>query len=70
MGKALSYFRACIKILDEAKKVVVLIPSNYQDNFNNKYNDISTFLQKAEKANRSIYFESEIPFEKLPPLDL
>ena len=70
MGKALSYYKAALRILDEAKKVVTLIPSNYQDNFNNKYNDINTFLQKADKANRSIYFESEIPFEKLPALDL
>lgn len=70
MGKALSYYKAALRVLDEAKRVVTLIPSNYQDNFNNKYNDISTFLQKADKANRSIYFEPEIPFEKLPPLDL
>lgn len=70
MGKALSYYKAALRVLDEAKRVVTLIPSNYQDNFNNKYNDISTFLQKADKANRSIYFEPEIPFEKLPALDL
>jgi hypothetical protein len=69
MGLAVSYFKACIGILDQAKQVVLLIPSNYQDNYNSKYADIVKFLEKANKDNKSIYFERETPIDKLPILD-
>lgn len=63
MGLAIGYFKACLSILDQAKHVVTLVPSNYQDNFNNKYNDITAVMNKAIKDNKSIYFERETPLD-------
>lgn len=68
MGLALAYLRQALKVLDEAKQVVTMIPSNYQENFNKKYEDISANLKKAESQNKSIYFESEA--KSLPSVDL
>ena len=42
---------------------MLLIPSNYQDNFNNKHADITKFMEKANKENKSIYFERETVLE-------
>ena len=69
MGLAVSYFKACLAILDQAKQVVLQIPSNYQDNYNNKHADITKFMEKANKENKSIYFERETPVEQIPKLD-
>jgi hypothetical protein len=69
MGLAIGYFKSVQAIFDEAKKVVVTIPSNYQDNFNNKYNEITEQLAKAVKDNKSIYFERETPIDQIPKPD-
>jgi hypothetical protein len=69
MGLAIGYFKSVQAIFDEAKKVVVTIPSNYQDNFNNKYNEITEQLAKAVKDNKSIYFERETPVDQIPKPD-
>ena len=69
MGLAVGYFKAVIAQLDEAKKVVGLIPSNYQDNFNAKYSDIAALRDKAVKDNKSIYFERETPVDQIPKPD-
>jgi hypothetical protein len=69
MGLAVGYFKAVLGQLDEAKKEVPLIPSNYQDNFNNKYNDIAAMRDKAIKDNKSIYFERETPVDQIPKPD-
>lgn len=63
MGLTVTYFKATLAIFDQAKTVVGSIPSNYQDNFNNKYAEIEKLRDKAIKDNKSIYFERE------PPLD-
>lgn len=47
MGLAIGYLRESLKILDEAKCVYGLIPPNYQENFNKKYQEITTCLEKA-----------------------
>ena len=47
MGLAIGYLRESLKILDEAKSVYGLIPPNYQENFNKKYQEITTCLEKA-----------------------
>lgn len=70
MGLAVGYLRESLKILDQAKAVVGLIPSNYQENFNKKYEEITKTLNKAVDQNKSIYFEPEIKTERLPVLDL
>ncbi len=69
MGLAIGYFKMCLSVMDTAKAVVTGIPSNYQDNFNNKYNDITTIMNKAIKDNKSIYFERETPLDQIPKPD-
>jgi hypothetical protein len=63
MGKAVSMFKATMAALEKAKPVTLLIPSNYQDNFNNKYTDITKLMTKAISDNKSIYFERETPVD-------
>jgi hypothetical protein len=63
MGLAVSYFKATAAEFDKAKQVVMTIPSNYQDNFNNKYAEVMKLRDKAIKDNQSIYFEREIPVD-------
>jgi len=69
MGLAVGYFKAVIAQLDEAKRVVALVPSNYQDNFNAKYAEIAALRDKALKDNKSIYFERETPVDQIPKPD-
>ena len=68
MGLAISYLRYSLGILDEAKSVVTMIPSNYQENFNKKYEDIQANLNKAVNQNKSIYFEPEA--KSFPSVDI
>jgi hypothetical protein len=70
MGKAVSMFKATMVQMEKAKPVVLLIPSNYQDNFNNKYADITKLMNKAITENKSIYFERETPVDQIPKPDL
>lgn len=70
MGLAIGYFNATLAVFDQAKGVVTTIPSNYQDNFNNKYQDIAKLRDKAVKDNKSIYFERETPAEQIPKPDV
>lgn len=37
MGRVVTLFKATAAIFDQAKQVVLTIPSNYQDNYNSKY---------------------------------
>jgi hypothetical protein len=69
MGRAVSFFKATAEIFEKAKPTVLTIPSNYQDNFNNKYADIVKLRDKAIKDNKSIYFERELPMEQVPVPD-
>ena len=59
MGLAVGYFKKAAQILEKAKPVVQMIPSNYLENFNGKTKDISALLAKAQADNKSIYFEKE-----------
>jgi len=70
MGKAVSYFKRATAELDKAKAVVTQVPSNYQDNFNNKYADVCKMRDKAINENKTIYFDREIPIDQLPKPDL
>ncbi len=69
MGLAISYLKATLAILDEAKNIVLQIPANYQDNYNSKYKTIAELRDKALKDNKSIYFEREVPLDKVPKPD-
>jgi len=40
MGKAAGYLKLTLSIMEKAKKVVMGVPSNYQENFNNKLAEI------------------------------
>ena len=57
MGLAVAYFKKSYSILDKARPVTQMIPSNYLENFNAKMKDIKAVLEKAEKDNKTIYFE-------------
>jgi len=63
MGKVVAHFKVASSIFDKAKQVVLTIPSNYQDNFNNKYAEICKLRDKAINENKTIYFEREMPIE-------
>lgn len=69
MGKAISNLNAALTIFNRAKPVISSIPSNYGENFNHKYNDVTKLKDSANNENKSIYFEKEIPFDQLPKLD-
>ena len=69
MGKAVSLFKVAVSVMDKAKQVVLTIPSNYQDNYNNKYADIIKQRDKAISDNKTIYFEREVPLEQVPKPD-
>ena len=58
MGLAVAYFKKVKALMDNAKSVCQMIPSNYLENFNAKIKDIKNILEKAEKDNKTIYFES------------
>lgn len=77
MGLAVAYFKKSYNILDKARPVCQMIPSNYLENFNAKLKDIKAVLDKAEKDNKTVYFESvpgDVPrpdmqnFVKLEPV--
>jgi hypothetical protein len=63
MGKAVGLFKCTTYIFDQAKVVINLIPSNYQDNFNNKYAEICKLRDKAINENKTIYFERDVPID-------
>lgn len=69
MGLAVALLKATAFMMDKAKAVVVTVPANYQDNFNNKYNEVIKLRDKAIKDNSSIYFERETPVDQLPKPD-
>ncbi len=70
MGRVVSLFKKTAYEFDRAKGVVALVPSNYQENFNTRYAEVCKLRDKAINENKTIYFDREIPIEKLPPLDL
>ena len=70
MGIAVSFFKKATAELDKAKAVVTLVPSNYQDNFNNKYAEVCKLRDKAINENKTIYFDREVPIEKIPKPDM
>ena len=65
MGRAVGYFKKTSVEFERAKAVVALVPSNYQDNFNNKYADVVKLRDKAINENKTIYFEKELPLEQV-----
>lgn len=69
MGKCVSLFKKTVAEFDKAKPMMSLIPSNYQDNFNNKYAEICKGRDKAINENKTIYFEQEIPLDQIPKPD-
>lgn len=40
MGHAAGYFKVSVAAFDKAQKVVLSIPSNYQENFKAKYEEV------------------------------
>lgn len=69
MGRVVALYQKAQAEFDKAKPVVAMIPSNYQENFNNKYADLQKFHAKAKNENDTIYFEKVIPLEQLPPIE-
>jgi hypothetical protein len=69
-GLAVAMLKKTAIEFEKAKQVVTLIPSNYQDNYNNKYGDVIKLRDKAIHENKTIYFERETPIEQLPTPDL
>ena len=69
-GLAVAMLKKTAIEFEKAKQVVTLIPSNYQDNYNNKYGDVIKLRDKAIHENKTIYFERETPVEQLPTPDL
>lgn len=65
MGKVVTIFKVTMAIFEKAKGVVTSIPSNYQDNFNNKLAEVTKLRDKAVSENKSIYFEREISITEL-----
>jgi hypothetical protein len=61
MGDAVGYCKAAVTAFEKAKKVVLLIPSNYQENFNAKIKEVVTLRDKVINENKTIYFERELP---------
>ena len=77
MGIAVAYFKKSFTLLDKARPICQLIPANYLENFNAKLKDIKAVMEKAEKDNKTVYFESipgDVPkpdlqnFVKLEPV--
>lgn len=60
MGRAVGYFKATATVFEKAKPVVLTIPTNYQENFNNKYQDVCKLRDKVINENKTIYFEKEL----------
>ena len=69
MGLACALLKATAFMMEKGKAVVLTIPANYQDNFNNKFTEIVKLRDKALKDNSSIYFERETPIDQLPKPD-
>jgi hypothetical protein len=69
MGKVVGLFKCTAAIFDKAKQVVLTVPSNYQDNFNNKYAEICKLRDKAIQENKTIYFDREVPMDQIPKPD-
>lgn len=69
MGKAVSMFKRTALEFEKAKSVVTQIPSNYQDNYNQKCADVAKMRDKSTNENKTIYFEREVPPESLPAPD-
>lgn len=70
MGLAAGYFKATVAAFDRAQKVVLSIPSNYQENFKAKYDEVIKARDKAINENKTIYFEREIPESQIPKPDM
>mmetsp|Transcript_17093 Transcript_17093/g.16314 ORF Transcript_17093/g.16314 Transcript_17093/m.16314 type:complete len:277 (+) Transcript_17093:346-1176(+) len=70
MGKAVGYFKATSSVFEKAKSVVTQCPSNYQENFNVKYQEMIKLRDKAINENKTIYFEKEVPEGGIPKPDL
>ena len=61
MGRAAGYFKATCLIMEKARAVVTSIPSNYQENFNIRYQEVIKLRDKVINENKTIYFEKELP---------
>jgi hypothetical protein len=63
MGKVVGHYKAASATFEKAKQVVLTIPSNYQENFNGKFQEVCTRRDKTINENKTIYFEREMPAE-------
>lgn len=70
MGKVVSLFKVVSALFDKAKPIVLTIPSNYQDNYNNKYAEMAKLRDKAINENKTIYFEREAPLDQIQRPDV
>lgn len=63
MGRAVTFFKVTSHMFEQAKNIVVNLPSNYQENFNTKYQEVIKLRDKALNENKTIYFEREMPID-------
>ena len=69
MGKCVSLLKKTAVEMEAAKAAVLLVPSNYQENYNLKLAEIITLRDKAIDKNKTIYFDKETPLDKVPKPD-
>jgi BRO1-like domain len=70
MGKVVGLFKRTTAEFDKAKPVIGLIPSNYQENFNKRYQEVIAMRDKAIKENNTVYFDRELPIDQVPKPDM
>lgn len=61
MGLAAGYFKVTSAVFEKAGQAVSHCPAEYQNNYNNKFNDVVKMRDKAISDNKTIYFERETP---------
>ncbi|CDW88356.1 programmed cell death 6-interacting protein [Stylonychia lemnae] len=69
IGKAISDLNAAISTFEGVKSIISSLPQSYQDNFNSKLSEAIKLREQANNDNKTIYFEKEIPLDKLPRPD-
>lgn len=70
MGRAVGYLKYTYESFSKAGQAVFVIPKNYKDNYDVKFDEVIALRDKAVKDNKSVYFEKELSGNDIPKPDL